>query len=403
MAAKLTPIAVEKAKTGSTRREIPDAGCAHLYLLVQPSGRKSWACRYRLKGSTAKLTLGAWPAVSLAEARRLATAAIARVAKDEDPAAEKRQAKAEAADRDGDTVAARAAKFIDQQRRRTRPHTAEAIEGIFRRDVLPAWGKRSVHDIQRRDVIDLVERIAETRPVMANRVHSVVSKFFNFLLSRDVITTSPVVGVSPPTKEKARERVLNDGEVARFWKACDTLPAPFGAIYRLLLLSGARRQEAAEIEHRELDKPGEPGRAWRLPGARSKNHEGRAIPLPRQAWEIIDAQPRIVGSPFVFVRRSGFSHIKPVLDRAMQPDVPFVTHDLRRACASGLQKVGTDIVVTEKILGHKSGSFRGVVGVYQKHDYLDEARVALQAWADHIDALVKGESVEVLRPKFRRR
>jgi len=142
---------------------------------------------------------------------------------------------------------------------------------------------------------------------------------------------------------------------------------------------------------------------WRLPAVRSKNHEGRAIPLPQQAWDIIDAQPKIAGSPFVFVRRGGFSHIKPLLDRAMQPDAPWVTHDLRRTCASGLQKVGTDIVVTEKILGHKSGTFRGVVGVYQKHDYLDEARAALQRWADRIDALVEGKPAEVLRPKFRRR
>src|SRR5262245_59304412 len=129
MAPKLTPITVEKAKAGSIRREVPDGGCAHLYLVVQPSGKKSWASRYRLAGRPQKLTLGEWPATSLAEARRLATAAIARVAKGEDPAAAKRQAKAEAADRDGDTVAARAAQFIDQHaRRKTRPQTAEATE-----------------------------------------------------------------------------------------------------------------------------------------------------------------------------------------------------------------------------------------------------------------------------------
>jgi len=248
MAAKLTPIAVEKAKPGSKRREVPDAGCAHLYLVVQPTSKKSWACRYRLTGRPQKLTLGEWPTTSLAEARRLAAAAMARVAKGEDPAATKRQEKAEAADRDGDTVAARAAQFIEQHaRRKTRPHTAEVIEGIFRRDVLPVWGKRSIHDIQRRDVIELVERIAETRPVMANRVLSVVSKFFNWLLSRDLIAASPAAGVSPPTKEKARERVLSDDEIVRFWKACDVLPVPFGAIYRLLLLCGARRQEIAQL------------------------------------------------------------------------------------------------------------------------------------------------------------
>jgi integrase len=134
-----------------------------------------------------------------------------------------------------------------------------------------------------------------------------------------------------------------------------------------------------------------------------KNNESRIIPLSQQAWNLITAQPHIAGSDFVFSRRSAFNNIKPLLDRAMRPDEPFVTHDLRRTFASGLQKIGTDIVITEKVLGHKSGSFRGVIGVYQKHDYVEEARVVLQRWADRIDALVKGEQPDAKVITFEQR
>src|SRR5262249_20528744 len=309
-------------------------------------------------------------------------------------------AKAEAAERNGDTVQARAEQYLEQYcKRRTRPTTWINTEGIFRRDILPAWGERSVHDIKRRDVIDLVERIAEERPVMANRALTAISKFFSWLISRDVVDASPAVGVAAPTKEKPRERVLDDDEIIRLWNACDELPNPFGAIYRLLLLTGARRQEVAQLQWRELD---EKTRTWTLPSERSKTHAARKIPLSRQAWAILAAQPRIVGMPYIFSRRIAFSHVKPTLDENMKPNSDWVTHDLRRSFASGMQRIGVDIAVTEKMLGHKSGSFRGVIGVYQRHEYLDEMRAALQKWADHIDRLLSGKPAKVI-PMHRRR
>jgi integrase len=175
---------------------------------------------------------------------------------------------------------------------------------------------------------------------------------------------------------------------------------PFGAIYRMCLLTGALRQEIAEMDRREIN---EQARTWELPVERSKNHKARLTPLSRQAWDIITKQPRIEGSDFVFARRNAHSDMKPLLDAAMQPDERWRLHDLRRTCASGLQKIGTDVAVTEAILGHTSGTFKGIVSVYQQHDYFEEKRAALQMWADRIDALVKGESPKVIRPRFGRR
>ena len=247
MAKGLTTKSIENLKAGAARREVPDGGCAGLYLVLQPTGVRSWATRYRLNGKPAKLTLGRFPTVSLAEARRRATAALRQVAEGIDPAVEKRKTAIEVTDRKRDTVQAWYERYTGHAKKRTRESTWEAIGGIFRREILPIWGGESVHNIKRRDVIDLVEGIANTRPVAANRTLTVVSTFFGWLVARDVIVASPAAGVAPPTKETERTRKLSDEEIVRFWTACEAIPVPYGDMYKLLLLLGARRQEIAEI------------------------------------------------------------------------------------------------------------------------------------------------------------
>jgi integrase len=143
-----------------------------------------------------------------------------------------------------------------------------------------------------------------------------------------------------------------------------------------LLLLGARRQEIAEMPWREVD---EQARTWELPADRSKTHANRLTPLPDQALAIIARQPHVAG-PHVFFRRGGHSAIKLLLDAGMRPDASWRVHDLRRTCASGLQKLGINVAVTEAILGHKGNTFN-----------FEEKRAALQMWANRIDALVKGE------------
>src|SRR6266436_6298791 len=170
--AKLTTKFIENAKPAAHRREIPDSGCRGLYLIVQPTGRKAWAVRYRFEGTPKKLTLDG--RLTLAEARKAATDALHELECGNDPAALKfdAQAKAEkaAADRQRDTVDRLAERFIEQYaKRKTRPKSWQQTEHVFHNIVLPAWRGRTVHDIERRDIRELVEAVAEDRPVMANR------------------------------------------------------------------------------------------------------------------------------------------------------------------------------------------------------------------------------------------
>jgi integrase len=420
----LTPIAVKAAKPKRNgdgemvRAEYPDRGCRGLFLVVQPSGVKSWALRYRFGGISKKLTLGAVAdheapglidAFTLAGARKAAADARHRVEQGIDPAAQKRTAKAAsekcAAERAADNVAALAEQFLRLYAKvSTRPRTYQQTEDVLRRLVLPAWQGRTVHDVRRRDVIALIDDIAGERgPHMANKALAVLGRWFAWLVNRDVVAVSPTIGVERPARNIPRERILNADEISSLWRTCGE-EGVFGALARVLLLTGARRSEAAGMRWSEID---EAERLWSLPRERVKNATPYAAPLAPQAWAIIAAQPRFAGCDFVFTvdgRRpiGGFSRLKRALDARMKPASSWRLHDLRRSCASGMQRLGVRVEVVEACLNHRSGAYRGVSGVYQRDPMLDAKRVAFETWGDHVEQIVHGKSATTKVIKLRR-
>jgi integrase len=407
--AKLTDIAIRNLKPAEARREVPDGGCTGLYLVIQPNGKKSWAVRYRVHGKSRKLTLGSIPPVSLAEARTQATAALLQVAHGTDPihaartakAAARTSAEARAKDSvrqlwqgsEGDSAEAersRKSSFLGRHVSKLRPSTQVQVRHVFEDKVLPAWGGRIVHDITRRDIIELIDSIAADHPIAANRALGWINKFFKWLAARDVITASPCVGIERPAKENVRDRALNDDEVRAFWAATDQLPAPFGDIYKLLLLSGARRQEVAELQWKEIDRT---NKVWTLPAARSKSGKSHLLPLGPMAWDIIEAQPRMFGSDYVFgARRSGFAHMKPRLDEAMGVS-DWVTHDLRRTARSLMSRAHIDSEVAELMIGHLQ---RGIKRVYNVHDYAREKRDGFASLEHLLTLILNQQEAEVV-------
>jgi integrase len=407
---KLTTLAFERAKpkldSGGklVRNEIADGGADGLYLIVQPSGAKSWAIRYRHNGRATKFTLGRGAALSLAEARKAAADARLALETGTDPAAERRAARAaNKAEQHPDTVEALVKQFIALHGPKIRPATLRLYDSALRRFVLPKWAKRPVHEVRRRDVIALVEAIAVDRPVMANRTLGALSKFCNWLVARDVIAASPVHGVEMPGLEKARDRVLDDGELAALWHAC-TEEGIVGAAVRIMMLTGARRSEVARMAWSEID---EQTRTWVLPAERSKNRQAHVVPLSTTASAILAALPRISNTHVFSVSGDGpivnFTRIKERLDAKLKFEKHWQPHDLRRSCASGLQRLGVRVEVIEATLGHRSGVFRGITSVYQRHEYAEEKRHALQAWADHVGQLVSGAPVAKVVPISGRR
>jgi integrase len=191
---------------------------------------------------------------------------------------------------------------------------------------------------------------------------------------------------------------LSDGEIAKLWRATDEIGPPFGSVIKLLLLTGCRRNEISGLRWSEIS---EDGAAINLPGTRTKNHRAHTVPLSKAAQEILAGVQRVPESPFIFTTTgttpvSGWSKTKRRLDQLMGSVPPWRIHDIRRTVATGMARAGADLPVIERALNHVSGSFGGIVGVYQKHKYADEVRNALQAWANLLLAIAEGRPANVV-------
>jgi integrase len=417
MSNRLTAKTVENIKPSAARREVPDGEIRGMYLCVQPTGAKSYVLRYRYAGKPRKLTIG--PAeMGLGEARKLAASARVAIATGRDPAHDKtagrtaaKEAVREAGRAKRDSVEAVVAEFIEKHvRRANKPSTAKEYERLLEKEIVAPWRGRRLSDISRRDVNRLLDDIVERgAPIGANRILAILRKLCKWAVSREIIEHSPCEGVLARSTETPRDRVLDDRELRLVWQAADTLGWPFNAVVKLLVLTGARRSEVAGMAWAEVDLD---RKLWSLPASRTKNKRPHALPLPTTAIDILKSLPRIENrGGFVFpagftrqatrgpVSVSGFSAPKRRLDRAIAklaeaegsaPLAQFGFHDLRRSCASGMAKLGVDLHVIERCLNHASGTFGGIVGVYQKHRFEDGMRRAMDAWAAHIERLVTG-------------
>jgi integrase len=188
-------------------------------------------------------------------------------------------------------------------------------------------------------------------------------------------------------------RDLSDDELKAVWQASEAIGWPFGPLVQLLILTGQRRGEIAGMRWGEIDLD---ARKWTLPAMRSKNGIEHQIPLSEPALAILRGLPK-VGGKYVFTISGaapvkGFDGAKKRLDALLPPDMQqWVLHDLRRTFASGCARLGVDLHVVEKCLNHTSGSFAGIVSVYQRHDFAGEKCACMQAWGRFIEALVSGE------------
>jgi integrase len=381
---------------------MPDGKVAGLYLVVQPSGAKSWAVRYRVNGKSRKHTLGSYPSIGLAAARDLARASIGSIAKGADPSAEKRkqrEAAKEAAATVDDLVENVVEDFIRLYAEKKTRDWRETAR-ILRKDVAAPWRGRRLPEIEKKHVVKLLDAVVERgAPVGANRVFAQLRKMCAWAVSRGILTVSPCEGVEAPSPEVERDRVLSPEELSLLWRAAEQLPKPYGATMRTLMLTGARRDEVAGMVWKEIDLAEE---TWTLPAARSKNRREHVVPLSAPAKDILSAQPRIEGSPFVFgggrAPLSNFGKAKDRLDAAITTlndgeAIPHWTiHDIRRSVATQLAELKVAPHVIEAVLNHKSGVIRGVAAVYNRYSYADEKRAALDAWARRLDAIVNPAS-----------
>lgn len=421
MSKALTAAALEKLKPQDNRREVPDGLLTGLYFIIQPSGKKSWAVRYRAHGKSRKLTLGSYPAMSLSNARDDAKAALRLIQKGEDPAVDKQTAPSTLSTFDdvarsflsrhakpNNRSWKESARLLGLVPNKARPSDDPQTFSVMKRSIAAKWGHRDILSITRGEVIAELDRIVDRgAPAVANRTLAALRKMLNWAVARDLMTLSPCAGVKAPSAEKARDRVLSDKELRAFWESCDEIGTPFGPLFQFLLLTGQRRAEVGAMTWTEMGPDG-----WTIPRERAKNDKSHSVPLSTAAVGVLDGIQRIEGPKgYAFTTTgktpvSGFSRAKAKLDQKMleilqkeaaargdDPEsmelTPWRLHDLRRTVASGMARLGISLPVIERVLNHVSGSFGGIVGVYQRHEFQDEKRSALETWGRFVISLVE--------------
>ena len=410
MGKALTALAVEKMQPGPSRREVPDGLVSGLYLVVQPSGARSWAVRYRAGGAPKKYTFGTYPGIDLKNARELAQRALVDVAKGEDPAAVKKAARvADKAPSDRDLMEKVVDTFVTRYAiPNCRPSSAKEYRRVLDKEIVGRWKGKPLASIKRSDVHDMLDEIVDRgSPVQANRTLAAFRKLCSWAVDRGLIEASPCDRVKPPTAEQSRERVLADSELRLIWDACDGLGWPFGPLVKLLMLSGQRRDEIRQLRWDEIDFD---AKLWTLPAARAKNGLEHTVPLSAPMLAILIALPRV--GPYVFSTNgktpvSGYSRAKTRVDalvsKAQGNEIisvqsaskimpAWIFHDLRRTATTGMARLGTPLPVVERLLNHISGSFKGVAGVYNRHQFQDEKRHAMEAWGGFVERLVADTS-----------
>lgn len=393
-----------KLRPGRERDVVWDAGMPGMAVrLTSKRGSKAFYAVKRRAGDVSPTwaRLGEYPVMSLLQAREAAREALQALGRGEDPktlAEAKIRAVREAeAEARKNTFRAVADAFMRHQFPSLSNATTRAYERQLQ-SISKIFGDKPITSLRRREIIDVIEGIRDDagRP-SAKVALAVLRRVLNWALSRDIegFEANPAAGISDKDligRIKPRERVLSDAELAAVWRATTSLGEPWMTIYRLLMLLGLRRDEIASAQWAELDL--EAG-LFEIPAARTKNGLPMLVPLPPTAVDLFKATHRF-GGPFVFSTSGGrspvsaWSHTKGKLDvkLAHQGDaVPgWRTHDLRRVVRSGLSKLKVDHVVKELVLGHRQA---GIADVYDKHDYIDEKREALERWETHLLSLVE--------------
>ena len=361
--------------------------------LATKKGTVNYFIEYRLKGaggSPKRLTIARHGPMTCEQARQLARQELNKVYSGTDVAQERRDAREKPP---GLTFADGVEAFLKVHAKQTR-YWKEKRARLTSGDV-KALTSKPLATISRRHVADAIDKAQARSGAAARLLFADLRPFFKWAHEREHLDVNPMDGLRAPKTAPARERVLTDDEVKAFWKASGEISWPFGSMYRMLLLTGARREEVAGLKRGELDRD---AGVWLLPGERTKNGRDHRIPLSLQVVQLLDefgiGSGDLVFSTTGYSAPSGFSKAKKALDIKMKSILgarfkDWRIHDLRRTCATGMENLGVDTRVVETALNHVSGTKAGIVGVYQRADHRDAVRAAFEAWGAKVAEMVE--------------
>jgi integrase len=411
----LTDKLVRALSPGEKRYDVLDALVPGLLASVNPGGTVTLMLRTRVgAASPIRRSIGQHGRITVEQARRTAREWLELLHKGGSPEGarqrareEERRAREATEARAGNTVAAVAEKFFARQLKAQR--RGYAVERIVRNELLPTWGAKPITEISHRDVREVVEQVIERgAATYAHNVLDAARALFAFAVERDLIEHNPcdrlkrrhVIG-----RKKHRERTLSDDELRALWKASGRLGYPFGPLYRLLILSGARLSEVGAGHWRELNLE---RKMWTIPADRFKAGQQHQVPLTDAMLEVLGKLPRfrrgdhLFSTTFGEIPVNGFSKAKERVDalmlhylkalarlRGAEPAgvelPPFVNHDIRRTVRTRLSALRVPDNIAEQVIGHGR---KGIARVYDQHKFEEEKREALTKWEALLRSIV---------------
>ncbi len=379
---------------------------------VTPKNRKVFLVMHRPKGhigAAKKYTIGTHGEWTVQQARDRAREILTEGSKGNDVGAIER---VERQRKSSDILSDLVDEFLKKHAAQNKTHGE--TKRILERELLPKHGKKSIHIVTKHDVLSVLEGIRDRgSPIMANRALAAIRKLMNWCVSRGIIDTSPANGISQLSKEVSRDRVLSREETRAALISAKKMGYPYGNIVELLFLTAQRRDEVGEMRWSELDLD---NAAWTIPAQRAKNGKAHDVHLSKDALTSLSSIPRFVSadnveSDLVFTTTgtspfSGFSKAKTALDKKMlevlqkmgedkgvNPELvkltPWRLHDIRRTVTTELSKLGVAIHVADAILNHKSNAMSSVARIYQRNEFIDERRDALNKWCDHLNEMLR--------------
>jgi integrase len=411
----LTELVVKQLKPKAKRYDVLDTQIPHFGIRVNINGSKTWFFRNRERG---RFSLGEYPATGLAEAREKARAWSNAKEKGIVLADAEREVERKRQAARGELFENVARRYLDEYVSQTR--TAQRSRREIESYIVPEFGEMRLNDIVPKDISDFLRRVAakgiagvkgnkgkgNPAPYQARTMLTHLKTLYKWAISNGIgnAKESPARDIEPRhvigrNVIKPRERTLSNAELVALWAATDKVGYPWGSLYRLLLLTGARLTDIKDARWEEIDF--DTG-TLTVPGSRFKTGVEHTIQLSAWAQRIIEALPR-VHDDFLFSSGRGYGLLnsqsagKKLIDGALQEitGTPYVehkkgsklhwqAHDLRRTLRTKLTELGVSTDVAEMIMGH---SKRGLLKTYDHYKYGREVRAALDKFAKHLETL----------------
>ena len=377
-----------------------------LFLLVGVTGNITFQFRFQLRGQRREIKIGSYPARTMQNLLAEYATFVDLVKQDIDPLRERElnQQKAE----DDPFFKDFAERFLTHYvKAKLRPKTVIDYERHVNKVFVPIWGNRKLKDIERKQIIRLIEKLAKEAPIQANRKLATLKKLFSYAVDVGVIDVSPAIGIKPPAKENVKDRVLTLNELATVFKVLDAQDnRDTRDILQLITLTAQRPGEVAEMRISQLKEEAD-GTWWCLSGDETKNKTAHRVYLNDQALKIIKARIFDYGlNNYIFpaTKQDGtishmrkdvtVSRVRKVMHLIEAEGIEkFTAHDLRRSAATGIAQLGHSAVVPD-ILNHKPQGITRMV--YDKYSRQPEIKRALTAWHETIERAIDGTQADVI-------